>query len=69
VLQALLTARDRGLTTIALLGNNRNEAGPLCDIVISVPSSHTPRVQEMHGLVIHIICELVDNILFSPASA
>jgi D-sedoheptulose 7-phosphate isomerase len=67
VLQALLAARDRGLKTIALLGNNRREAGPLCDIVISVPSSHTPRVQEMHGLAIHIICELVDNILFASA--
>jgi D-sedoheptulose 7-phosphate isomerase len=64
VLRALAAAKDRGLETVALVGNNRNEVSPLCDIVISVPSDHTPRVQETHGLVIHIICETVDNILF-----
>jgi D-sedoheptulose 7-phosphate isomerase len=67
VLQGLRAARARGLTTIALVGNNRQEAGVLCDIIISAPSPHTPRIQEIHGLVVHIICEIVDDILFHPA--
>jgi D-sedoheptulose 7-phosphate isomerase len=67
VLQGLLAARGRGLTTIALLGSNCKEAEPLCDIIISAPSAHTPRIQEVHGLAVHIICEMVDDILFGRA--
>jgi D-sedoheptulose 7-phosphate isomerase len=64
VLRALNSARSRGLHAIALVGSYRAETENLCNLVISVPTDHTPRVQEVHGLVIHIICELVDTILF-----
>jgi D-sedoheptulose 7-phosphate isomerase len=64
VLRALSAARSRGLQTIVLVGNYRAEVESLCNLVISIPAEHTPRIQEVHGLVIHIICELVDTILF-----
>lgn len=64
VLRALADARTRGLKTIALVGSNTAEIAPLCDMVISAPSSHTPRIQEVHSLAIHMICEMVDIILF-----
>jgi D-sedoheptulose 7-phosphate isomerase len=66
VLRALSSARCRGLRTIALVGSYRTETESLCDLIISVPTDHTPRIQEVHGLVLHIICELVDTILFGP---
>lgn len=68
VLRALADARSRGLKTIALVGSYQDEVRPLSDIVISAPSSHTPRIQEIHSLALHIICELVDILLFgAPA--
>lgn len=65
VLQGLATAKRLGATTIALVG--RNPASVLfgaCDVVVSVPSSITARVQESHILIGHIICELVETELF-----
>ena len=64
VLNALADARSRGLKTIALVGGHVADIAPLCDIVISAPTSYTPRVQEVHGLAVHILCEMVDIILF-----
>ena len=69
VLRGLATARTRGLKTIAMVGGKPADVEPLCDIIISVPSPHTPRVQEVHGLAIHIICEMVDHILFGALHA
>lgn len=63
ILAALKTAKENGLTTIGLAGAGgkiQNE----CDICISVPSSHTPRIQESHILIGHIICAFVEEELF-----
>ncbi len=68
VLRGLADAKSRGLKTIALVGGHQNEVRPLCDIIISAPSTHTPRIQEVHGLAIHMICEMVDMILFNGAN-
>lgn len=61
VLTALKQARERGLTTIALVGAESNADLDACDLVITIPDSSTPRVQEMHLVILHLICELVDN--------
>jgi D-sedoheptulose 7-phosphate isomerase len=61
VRRAVTKARDMGITTIALLGG---DGGPLrseCDLSLVVPSRETARVQEMHLLLEHILCDLVDQ--------
>jgi len=64
VIKALGAARAKDLVTIGLGGRECPEMAGLCDIMIRVPSDETPRIQEVHGLVIHILCELVDYKLF-----
>ena len=64
VLHGLAAARARGLVTIGLSGAGAGEMAPLCDILITVPSDETPRVQETHAVVVHLLCEMVDVKLF-----
>lgn len=68
VLKALATARDRGLVTIALVGAESSPELDACDLVITIPDPSTPRIQEMHLVVLHLICELVDNALAADSS-
>ncbi len=60
VLQAFRTAKKNGLKTILLTGNRKNDVSKICDIVITTPSSDTPRIQEMHLLIEHILCEITE---------
>lgn len=67
VLNALEAARDRKITTIALTGKNGGELANLLgpnDIEIRVPADETARIQETHLLIIHCLCDLIDNKLF-----
>lgn len=65
VLQGLATAKRLGAKTVAFVGRNpANVLFSACDVVVSVPSNITARVQESHILIGHIICELVENTLF-----
>jgi D-sedoheptulose 7-phosphate isomerase len=61
VIAALTTARQRGLRTIALTGRDGGALGTLADIHINVPSESTPRVQEVHRTLLHVICDLVER--------
>lgn len=61
VLRALARAKQIGMKTISLVGKYTDEAKPVSDVVISVGSSDTQRIQEAHSLVIHIICEIVER--------
>src|SRR5262249_33590266 len=54
-------ARARGLKTIALTGADGGAMGLLVDIHINVPSTSTPRVQEVHRTLLHVICDLVER--------
>ncbi len=64
VMKGLQTARKMGLFTIGLLGSNGKGMIEVVDLAISVPSSSTPTVQEVHIIAGHLICHLVDIILF-----
>jgi D-sedoheptulose 7-phosphate isomerase len=64
VLKALAAARTRGMITVGLSGAGGGEMAPQCDILINVPSDETPRIQEAHGLVVHLLCEMIDTKLF-----
>jgi D-sedoheptulose 7-phosphate isomerase len=63
VLNALQKAKSMGCRTIGLSGRGGGEMNTLCDINIVVPSDDTPRIQEMHILIGHIMCQSVDDAL------
>ncbi len=64
VLKALHSAREKHIVTIGLTGKDAGEMSPLCDYLIRVPSNDTPRIQEAHILIGHVICCLVEDELF-----
>lgn len=57
----LISAKKNGATTIGLLGNKGGIIKKITDISLIVNSSSTPRIQEAHRTIYHIICELVEN--------
>jgi D-sedoheptulose 7-phosphate isomerase len=61
VIKALKKAKKLGCKTIGLSGKDGGKMSDICDINIVVPSNDTPRIQEMHILIGHIICQSVDN--------
>ena len=60
ILAALDCARDLGLTAIALTSEKGAQLQERADIAIMVPSSSTPRIQEVHDVIIHTWCEMID---------
>ena len=64
VFQAICRAREMGFLCIVLSGASGGMMADKADVLINVPSDDTPRVQEMHILIGHVICELVENELF-----
>ena len=64
VIRALEAAKKMGLVTIGFTGRDGGTVGMVADYHLNVPSSVTPRVQEVHIVVAHAICELVDWRLF-----
>jgi D-sedoheptulose 7-phosphate isomerase len=63
VLRAVEQARTQGGIVIGLLGRDGGTIAPLCDIALVVPGSNTARIQEMHALVGHLLCDLVEAAL------
>jgi D-sedoheptulose 7-phosphate isomerase len=65
VVKAALAALKKGMRVIALTGPKKNKLSSACDILLDAPGTSTPRVQELHILFIHILCELVEKSLYS----
>ena len=61
VLKAALKARELGLAVVGFFGKNGGAILPYCDLAFLAPETDTPRIQEMHILAAHIICELVED--------
>jgi D-sedoheptulose 7-phosphate isomerase len=61
VVAALATARAMKLTTIAMTGQGGGALAGQVDYLIEVPHAATPRIQEVHGLVIHVLCAIVEE--------
>jgi D-sedoheptulose 7-phosphate isomerase len=61
IVAALEAARAGGLKTIALTGRDGGPVGAAAAIHINVPSESTPRVQEVHITLLHVICDLVES--------
>jgi D-sedoheptulose 7-phosphate isomerase len=64
IIQAIREARQLNLKCICLGGDSGGQMAEFADVLIHVPSTDTPRIQEAHILIGHIICELVENELF-----
>jgi D-sedoheptulose 7-phosphate isomerase len=64
VVAAIERARAKEMKVIGLLGRDGGRCAALCDLALVVPSKDTQRVQETHNLIGHVICELVEMILF-----
>lgn len=61
VLEAVKTARSKGINTIALTGKNGDKLARIAHLSIKVPSTDTPRIQEAHILIGHILCQLIEE--------
>lgn len=67
ILSAFKEAKAQGLICIGLTGNQDGSMLELCDFVLKIPSSDTPKIQEGHLVLGHILCGLVENALFKAA--
>ncbi len=64
ILKAFEMAREIGIVTIGLTGNRRGPMYEFCDHLLAVPSADTPKIQEGHLVLGHIICGLIENAVF-----
>ena len=67
ITNALQAAREIGMITVGFTGETGGKMAPLCDYLVNVPSNDTPRIQESHITIGHIICQLVEEQLFNNA--
>jgi D-sedoheptulose 7-phosphate isomerase len=68
VVKALEKAKSTGIITVGFTGETGGKMKPLCDHLVNIPSTDTPRIQECHMLLGHTICELVEMQLFPKSS-
>lgn len=66
ILKAFKTAKKKEMITIGFTGKSGGEMRSFCDHLINIPSTDTPRIQESHIMVGHIICQLVEEKYFKP---
>jgi D-sedoheptulose 7-phosphate isomerase len=65
ILKALEYAKSAGIVSVGFTGNRQGPMKSLCDYLLEVPSPDTPRIQEGHLVLGHIICGLIENAIFS----
>jgi D-sedoheptulose 7-phosphate isomerase len=64
IIKAMEQAKKLGMITVGLTGETGGKMKDVCDYLLNVPSNDTPRIQESHITVGHIICQLVEEALF-----
>jgi len=64
IIKAFEVAKEMGMKRVALTGNNGGVISKMADFSLVVPSTSTPRIQEVHILIGHILCEMVEHYLF-----
>jgi len=67
VVKAIQKAKELGMITVGFTGKDGGAIRDICDIMICAPSDDTPRIQEAHILVGHIICQLIEQEMFPDA--
>lgn len=65
IINAVYQAREMGLFVIGMTGSTGGRIAELCDILINVPSDETPRIQEAHIMIGHILCEGIETAIFN----
>jgi len=65
ILTAVNKAKEMGVICIGMTGGDGGQLAGLCDYSLKVPSTETPRIQESHILLGHILCEMIENNLFN----
>jgi len=65
IINAFNSAKEKGITTVALVGKDGGEMAKMADISLIVPSDSTPRIQEAHILIGHIICDIIEKEIFA----
>lgn len=68
IVSAFEVAKEKGMTTIAFTGATGGKLKDLSDYLINIPSDDTPRIQESHITLGHIICQLVEEIYFADTN-
>ena len=68
IINAFKVAKDKGMTTIAFTGSTGGALKDHSDQLINVPSKDTPRIQEIHITLGHIICQMVEELYFTPTA-
>ncbi len=64
IINAITAAKEKGVKTVALVGRDGGKMAKLADYAIIIPSNDTPRIQESHILVGHMICDIIEKELF-----
>ena len=64
IINAFEVAKKKNITTVALVGRDGGEMAKMADIALIVPSDSTPRIQESHILIGHIICDVIEKEIF-----
>ena len=64
ILKAIDIAKEIEVKTIGMTGETGGKMSDVCDILLNVPSKCTPRIQESHIMIGHIICEIIEATLF-----
>ena len=64
ILKAIDIAKETGVKTIGMTGETGGKMKGRCDILLNVPSKITPRIQEAHIMIGHIICEIIEATIF-----
>ena len=64
IINAFNSAKEKGITTVALTGKDGGKMAKMADISLIVPSDSTPRIQESHILIGHIICDIIEKEIF-----
>ena len=66
IIKAFEVAKEKGMITIGFTGATGGAMKNISDYLLNVPSADTPRIQECHMLIGHIICQLVEEKMFKP---
>ena len=67
VVRAMQKAKELGMFTVGFTGENGGKMKGICDVMICISSEDTPRIQEAHILIGHIICQLIEEEMFPNA--
>ena len=67
IINAIYAAKKKKIYTIGLLGKQGGLIRDICDIGLVVPSDSTPRIQEIHTLSVHILCEIIERKMFTTS--